>query len=1070
MSQGSSLRISLAVLACLAYSHLAAPDASALDQYPGDTVIYGATTETIQPNVLVILDNSGSMADSIISGDPYTPATIYASVNACNGQSCLTNKVYRWRSTGGGTWVSHINDVNTISCNSARNSFLQTGLYQGRLRTNGSCSSTSGSFALGNYINWLTATGGYRPKMDVAQEVLTNLVNSTEGAKFGLMIFNSSNGGHIAGVGDSYGYGGYDAYIKDMDEIFSGTTTNRTAYVNTVNNVEPTTWTPLAETMFEAMRYFQGGATAFNGTYTYTSPIEYSCQKNYIILITDGMSTEDRSSVLRSICNNGDCDGDGHEPANDPDKEYDSNGSDYLDDVAKYIYETDLLPDTGEERTFGRQFAITYTVGFGLAGVDYAEQLLEETAYNGGGEYYSANSTSGLSESLRRILATIVEDNTSFVAPVLPVSPENRTYSGNRIYMGFFKPKNKAFWSGNLKKFGLDSDGNVTDSNGAHATNSDGSIRDNATSFWSLVQDGGDVERGGAGEALVARTAPRNIYTYTGSSTDLTDPTNLLLSSNTAVTTAMLDVADATERDRLIDYVHGYDSYDEDGNGITDELRAWIMGDVLHSKPQVVNYDRYSYVDEDNCGVNESIVLVGSNDGMLHAFSDCDGSEKWAFIPPDLLGNLKHMPAAVHTYFVDSSPVAYTYDANGDGRIDSGSDKVIVIFGERRGGGYYYALDVTDPDQPVYLWRISSTESPSGVNTEYAELAESWSEPVFARVRVNVGGVIKKKVVAIIGAGYDNLAEDSEPAVASTTGRGIYVIEVADITTTGSISLAGSGWKLWGYTRADDAGMTKSILSQPAVLDIDGNGYADTVYIGDLGGYMWRLNIGSTLTSSWDGTKIFSSGGSRKIFYKPSVTLEPGYELIFFGTGDRAHPLSTNISDRLYALKDNGQTTAKTEGDLVDATDVDSVSIASSYGWYIELEGSGEKALAGAAAFGKVAYYTTYIPASDVGVCTTDSSGTSVLYAASHLTAAAAYNYNPYNDPVPDGDDVDDEQTSTKDRTDRSKVIGSGIASGIVTSVGPGGFSALIGSGGAIIKPDVNESGSSIPLYWREVR
>lgn len=1069
MSQRSSLKISLAFIAFLASSHLGAADSPALDQYPGDTVIYGASTETIQPNVLIILDNSGSMDDEIVSGGPYDPATVYPPGDGCQGQPCETNRVYRWRAIEG-KWVNYISDVNSISCSSARSALLESGLYQGRLRTNGTCTNTTGSFALGNYVNWLTASGGYRSKMEVAQEVLSSLVNTTSGVKFGLMLFNQSNGGHVAGVGDSYGYGGYDAYVKDMDEIFSGSTTNRTALVNTINNVEPSTWTPLAETMFEAMKYFQGERTAFNGSYVYSSPIEYSCQKNYIILISDGMSTEDRSPVLRTICNNGDCDGDGFEPAGDPDKVYDYQGSDYLDDVAKYIYETDLLPDTGQERTFGRQYAVTYTIGFGLAGVQYAEELLRETAYNGGGEYYSADSTAGLSESLRQILSIIVEDNTSFVAPVLPVSPENRTYSGDRIYMGFFKPKGKAFWSGNLKKFGLDADGDVVDSSGARATNSDGSLRENAVSFWSPAPDGGEVERGGAGAALMTRTAPRNIYTYTGSSADLTDPTNLFSASNAAVTAAMLGLSDDTEKGRLIGYVHGYDSYDEDGNGITDEKRDWIMGDVLHSRPQVVKYDRYSYVDEGNCGANESIVLVGANDGMLHAFSDCDGSERWAFVPPDLLPNLKHMPAAVHTYFVDSSPVAYTFDANGDGRIDAGSDRVIVMFGERRGGGYYYALDVTDPDQPVYLWRISSTGSPSGVNTEYSELAESWSEPVFAKVRVSVAGVVKRKVAAFIGAGYDNLAEDTEPVGESTTGRGMYVVEVADITTPGSISLARSGWKIWGYTRADDAGMARSMPSQMAVLDISGNGYADTVYAGDLAGNVWRLSLGSTLTSSWDGEKIFSSGGGRKIFYKPSVALEPGYELLFFGTGDREHPLSTGVSDRLYALKDAGQTTARTNGDLLDATSVDYVDIEGVYGWYIDLENGGEKALAGAAVFGKVAYYTTYEPASTVGVCSTDSSGTSRLYAVDYLTAAAAYNYNPYNDPVPDGGEGGEDNGPVKDRTDRSKVIGPGIASGIVTSVGPGGFSALIGSGGAIIKPDVKEGGSSIPLYWREVR
>ena len=50
-----------------------------------------------------------------------------------------------------------------------------------------------------------------------------------------------------------------------------------------------------------------------------------------------------------------------------------------------------------------------------------------------------------------------------------------------------------------------------------------------------------------------------------------------------------------------------------------------------------------------------------------------------------------------HSYYVDSSPTVYVYDDDKDGNIETGDgDTVIIIFGERRGGGFYYALDVSD--------------------------------------------------------------------------------------------------------------------------------------------------------------------------------------------------------------------------------------------------------------------------------------------------------------------------------------------------------------------------------------
>jgi len=253
MSRESSPRIkvrSLAVALLAAFLVLAASPrgAAALDQYPGDTVIYGVSTGTIQPNVLVILDNSGSMSGEIITGGPYTPSTTYAVTNGCSGAACQSNAVYKWKS-GENKWVSYIANVSSVTCTKARNGLNNSGMYQGKLNTGGACSGKSGSFALGNYINWLTASGGYRTKMEVAQEVLANLINTTSGVRFGLMLFNQSNGGHIAGVGDSYGYDGYDAYVKDMDEVFSGSTTNRTALLNTINNVEPSTWTPASRNL-----------------------------------------------------------------------------------------------------------------------------------------------------------------------------------------------------------------------------------------------------------------------------------------------------------------------------------------------------------------------------------------------------------------------------------------------------------------------------------------------------------------------------------------------------------------------------------------------------------------------------------------------------------------------------------------------------------------------------------------------------------------------------------------------------------------------------------------------------
>src|SRR4030066_2486344 len=341
-----------------------------------DVEIYGTTTSEIKPNVLIIFDNSGSMNEEVRSAIGYDPSVTYPGAVACGGGDnvlCETNRVYRWRGVEK-VWQGPPTMAKVESrCTSAYDNLSAQGTYTGRLSTAGACSTSSGTYSSGNFINFLVSSTGDTdpslPKLTIAKRVVSELVQTTDEVNFGLMVFNQSQGGRLAFP------------VSDMT-----TGTNRTDLVNTINALNGETWTPLAETHYEAMRYYSGQSSYFNSGTNYTSPIQYTCQKNYIILMTDGMSTEDRSPVLETICSSGDCDGDGYEPAGDSRKSYAYQGSDYLDDVAKYLLENDM-----STRLEGPQNVSTYAIGFGLIGAsDGATLLLGETADNGGGTYYSA--------------------------------------------------------------------------------------------------------------------------------------------------------------------------------------------------------------------------------------------------------------------------------------------------------------------------------------------------------------------------------------------------------------------------------------------------------------------------------------------------------------------------------------------------------------------------------------------------------------------------------------------------------------------------------------------------------
>jgi type IV pilus assembly protein PilY1 len=875
--------------------------------------------------------------------------------------------------------------------------------------------------------------------------VINDFLDTMNGVRLGVMVFNR------AVNNDSEG-GRLQSRIKSLD------TTTRSQLKTDINNITAETWTPLAETLYEAGLYFKGGSSYFNSGVVYTSPIQFHCQRNYVIIITDGDSTRDRNSILATVIN--DQDGDGREPGGAHEVHYtvdgqDMLGTDYLDDVAKYLYDIDLRPDLEKQQNI-----ITYTIGFT---VHSQHNLLERAAEKGHGRYFFSDNAQQLADAFEDIVNEILERSSSFVAPLVPVSRMERTSAGDKIYLALFQPNNDEMWSGNIKKFGVAQEnntlaniflGDIVDANGAAALDQDGQILSTAKSFWTTISmDGGDVERGGVGEVLRDRTSSRNIYTYLGANVELTHSSNAF--NNTNITPSMLGLGIDTDeqakdkRDQLVRFVHGYDAYDDNGNGYDDpnEKRDWILGSFLHSRPLLIHYG------------TRSVIFAGANDGMLHAFDDSDGTELWAFIPPNLLSKLQALHSDVVEWFVDGSPKAYiSYDSNGE------ITKAILIFGQRRGGNHYYALDITNPLVPKYLWKISPDM------TGYGELGQTWAAPMIGKIAYMSG----EKWVAFIGGGYDENQDNDPVAVPDSKGRAIYVVDVLDGSLVG------------GYSYEENSEMAEMAFSIPSDIqrvDTNGDGKIDRLYVGDMGGRIWRFDIRDTDPTRWSAKIIFNSntgGEKRKIFYPPDVTLEKDsgdYEMLFFGTGDREHPKESANIDRLYAIKDKNPSAPLPETNLVDVTqdflqdastsETDRAAILNALGtkdgWFIKLDQNvGEKCLSSPVVYYGVVYYTSFAPSfgSEGDPCFVGE-GTGRLYALKYKSGNAAFNL--------DGLGTD----GTLTRSDRSTTIGTGIPSGVIITFIEGKTVAYVGVGGPggprVPKPKLLSDKSIIPVTWRIV-
>jgi len=561
----------------------------------------------------------------------------------------------------------------------------------------------------------------------------------------------------------------------------------------------------------------------------------------------------------------------------------------------------------------------------------------------------------------------------------------------------------------------------VVDSSKTPILDTNNQIKESSKSAWSSSADGKNVDKGGVGEVLLKRVNPRKILTNieATNSTNLTTELHEFSTSNEKITPEMLGLSseDKAAKDKLIQYVQGYDSYAKDKEKTSLQKRKWILGPIVNSRPLVIPY-----------GNSKKVIFVGANDGMLRAFDDATGEELWGFIPSELLVRLKELPQGNGLkYFVDGSPKAYITNS-----------QKIIVFGLRRGGKNYYALDVTKPESPKFLWKIGPE------TTGFSEIGQTWSEPQFGRIKDGKEG----KAVCIIGGGYDENQDRKTPAAEDKKGRAVYVVDLL------------TGQQIWRWDSKKDPNMKNSIPSAISRVDINGDGYIDRLYVGDMGGKLWRFDLKGSDPNGWSGRVVFNTNpgntGSvkQKIFHAPDVTLEKGGEIVLFGTGDREHPNVKIGIDKFYAFMDKGNGSPLSEGNLADVTkDFATVqTLANKEGWFISLK-EGEKVLAPPVVVFGAVYFSTYTPSQE-------SDGIARIYALNYKVGNPIFNLNPEND-----------QGGPKiDLSDRSKIIGTGIPSGTVISALGKRPVAYTGFPGGLYSTHLKGHSTILPISWKEVR
>lgn len=782
--------------------------------------------------------------------------------------------------------------------------------------------------------------------------------------------------------------------------------------------------TPIVPTLYDAAKYLVQTPSKHQGSDP--SPITSSCQANYLVFLTDGEAngtTNEAKSGINTLT------GSSGTTACTTDSSYDSEKC--ARTLVKWMKNSDMADYEGINNVQ------TSTIGFNTSNNAQATALLNNLATLGGGKAYQAENASDLTQAFDDIVQAALATNTTFVNSTAPVNSFNRADNLDQLYFALFKPSQFDRWAGNLKRYRLKTEGTVAsivDADDAPAIDANtGFFKSTARSFWNTSRDGSDITQGGAAVKLPV-PGSRNLFTYTGSSPTTSTALESLVSTNAGITKAKLGDSsmDNTTRVNLISYIRG-------GPDATNTADRYALGDPIHSSPRLVTYGCNTYSGT-TCTAPDITAVMGSNEGYIHGFNTDTGVEQFAFMPQELLPNIKQLrdnaqSSAVkpRLYGMDNTVSLWVNDANNNGVIYSGSSTtpdtgefVYAYATMGRGGRNIYALDITDRSNPKILWQILG-----GTTAGFENLGQTWSVPV--RTKIQIGSTITD--VLIFGGGYDP-AQDQ-------TSRNISTSLYADDSMGNSIYIvnAKTGAKIWsagkatsGYTLSLPK-MKYSIPSSVRVIDLqesggvlvaDANKLADQFFVGDTGGQVWRFYINNGNSASnlvtaagTNNDGVFASigstttaAGARRFYNEPDVALlnvNGNRSLaVSIGSGYRGHPLNEYIQDRFYAFrtatlfKTSTSEGTLTESSLYDATQnlvqagnatqkaaaTDAFNLTTG-GWYITLTNSGEKVLSRALTSGGVVYFNTYEPSTSTAACSA-AIGINRSYAARLLDATPA--------------------------------------------------------------------------------
>ena len=481
-----------------------------------------------------------------------------------------------------------------------------------------------------NFANWYA----YYRTRDTMAKTAVGRAFLTLGSQYrvGFITINPESGGSVSS----------SRYLK-VDAFDLGAGNQKDLWYQRVYGTDSNGSTPLRRALSRVGRYYGDVTTGINDGMD-ASPIQYSCQPNYAILMTDGYwngSNNGENLSGNSIGNQDNVDAGYSTRAFGA---YDgglSGSSNTLADVAMYYYQTDLRTDlannvpTTQKDSASFQHMTTFTVGLGLAGqlnfdsnyesqtvgdfldikqgaknwpvpVSGSETTLDDlwhAAVNGRGTFFSAKNpvdlANGLAETINSLQSRVGAGAAAATSNLQPVAGDNFAFTAQYQTVA---------WTGDLEARTIDL---TTGFVAYRSLWSASSLLDQRTAGDRQIftYDGTDTSAPttGNGNRLKAFCWPgayaSTLYPGCGGEDEL-NSTDMGNFNPLTLPQAVTWPTDGSGRDvsasnqNLVDYLRGDVSNEAQGGTASTDLyrnRLHLLGDIVDAQPAYVKAAPFGY-------------------------------------------------------------------------------------------------------------------------------------------------------------------------------------------------------------------------------------------------------------------------------------------------------------------------------------------------------------------------------------------------------------------------------------------------------------------------------------------